>query len=525
MSIQQRLMASIQDKCGWMPFLLLPLSTWWTQADFNLALCYATGCAVLAVTSGSRQAPIYGIMAACSAASYFNPLLQTVNIFLASKLDTKWKTFAIVWITIFVGLSIFPLPFSIYFYGIPALILISWPLSIFFKKLPENATLSSAVIFITILLANTAITSRVNMPVHYGQITNLLSDNFIKNAISSGKFISGNSKGNMTTSFVFEKGSLSEESISEDGTYYFLGEHDNMNGFVKSNPDFNDASIRQNEPWAFNRPCMTAFLRLASMKDPFFCSNLGTTIKQSIFLLPLAWRYNEFGIPQVVIGKTQDGGKIFYLVGDSDIAVDFLAPYNANFLADLYGQNWMAPLPYIFIIILATILYLWGSSILWGVLCLIPIAGFVNLNTNTNKFDVIIAFEGITVKSPHIDNSPDKIINNLSRQKKTVRLGYGNAKNTVILVGSDYHLKIQANTEKPIVFLLPGARLFIDDAVYETVDIPLGNIFHDKVNIPDAREIKANGKSIGQCLIETPRFVIIGTASPQRMTDITKLLK
>lgn len=87
------------------------------------------------------------------------------------------------------------------------------------------------------------------------------------------------------------------------GVFYLYGEHDNMNNFISKNQSFNNDSIHQHEPWSYNRPCMITFFRNASMKDPFFCNNLGSTIKKETWVIPLVWRYNKVGIPKIIIGK------------------------------------------------------------------------------------------------------------------------------------------------------------------------------------------------------------------------------
>lgn len=511
-------MASIRTGSRWMPFSLLPLATWWPQADFNSAFCWATGLVILATARGMRQAPVYGIMSACSVLSQFNPLLQAANIFLASRLNTPCKHFFTAWMTAFTALSIFPLPYSILFWGAPATALASWPLAACLKRLPEKAAAFLPGLLIAALLAGMSLDTRQGETSRPGFASSLVSENFLKNAILGETAGTG-------TSFVFEKGAPTEQTITGGGTWHLLAEHDDMNGLTAENPDFNADSIRQPEPWAFNRPCMAAMLRLASMRDPFLCSNLGCTIRQEPGLFPLAWRYGKTGIPQVVIGRKRENGATLYLVGDSDIAVDFLAPYNANFLAELYGQNPASPLPWALVLALASILTQRTPRLALATLCLLPAAGLFGTGANPNKFDAAVAFEGIEVKSPHIDNSPDKIVNSLSRLGKTVRLGRGNAKNTITLVGNRFRPGEESTGGKRIFFLLPGGRLEIGDMAYATEDSPLGNRKNGDINIPDAREITGGGKRTGKSLLETPAGAIIGTASPQRMADIAKLME
>lgn len=513
-----------------MPFLLLPLTSWFVQDCFEFAICWASGLILLGAISKEKQTWLYGLMALCALAAYYEPFILVVNIILSSQL--KKKRFLTIWTAIFLYISIFPLPvisFSIYFWGIPFLSLATIAVSHLVATVHEKKLVTGSLLIITTLISIQATCLYMNDSIHYGMPGENLSKNFILNAIQSGRYSLEDSVKNGTrTSFTFVEGETSEAVMKDQqaGTYYLLGEHDNMNGFIAKNPSFNNDSIRQHKPWAHNRPCMAAFLWISSMKDPFLCSNLGATVKRENWLTPLAWRYSLLGIPQLVIGKKIIDGKTVCLIGDSDIAVNFLAPYNANFLSALYDQNWRSLIPYIAVLAIITTLFLASINLAaCAALCLLPTLIFVNPGDNVNFFDALVRFEGIPVKSAHTDNSPEKLINNLSRGGKTVSMGKGNAKNLIYIIGKDFSLGDEAVSKRTIIFLLPGSCLYYKGKTYAPKDIPLGSQTINGVTVPDARNLEADDKDLGKSLMEDGKVVIVGTASPQRMSDLARLLK
>lgn len=529
-----------------MPFLLLPLSSWLVQAQFELALCWAMASILLMAYFGSKYAPICGIMALCSLGAYWEPFLLTTNIVLACRLQKGG--FLVIWTTLFLCLQIRPLPlwtFFPYFWGLPFLALATWTIyELFLRLLIERyigklslKKLTAGCLAIVCALV-TIQTAEVltNNDIHYGVTRGILTENFLRNAIFSSRFVQEESDARGTrTSFVFENGAINEKNIQEHpkGTYVLLGEHDNMNGFVTSNPSFNDDFVRQFEPWAWNRPVMAAFLRIASMKDPFYCSNLGATLKRDGALIPLAWRYHPSGVPQIVVAEKKRDGHRLILAGDSDIAVSFLAPYNANFLAALYSQNALAHLPYLCaLFLLLTFVVFWGVKS-WAVtifLCLLPALPFVDLVKNINDFDVLIRFHGIPVKSAHTDNAPDRIVNVFAKAGLTVTMDKGDPQNTVHVVGGAFSLEDGEGDVRTVVLLLPGASLLYGNRKYVARDLPLGTRKVDvpaasrAIVIPDARELAVDGKPLGTSLVNDGKVLIIGTSSPQRVADLPRLL-
>ena len=60
---------------------------------------------------------------------------------------------------------------------------------------------------------------------------------------------------------------------------------------------------------------------------------------------------------------------------------------------------------------------------------------------------------------------------------------------------------------------------------YAPVDIPQGDQAINGVTIPDARNLKVDGRDAGISLMDDGKIVIVGTASPQRMANLARLLK
>ena len=530
----------------WVPFLLLPLSSWLVQAQFELALCWVMAIILLMTYFGSKYALVCGTMALCSLGAYWDPFLLTANIVLACRL--KKGSLLAIWTTLFLCLQIRPLPLWTsfpYFWGLPFLALATGAIyGLLLRRLTEGgikwtlspkklATGCLALVCAMVVIQTADVLT--NNDVHYGATRGLLTDNFLRNAVPSGRFVPEDSDAHGTrTSFVFEKEAVNEENLNKSpkGTYILLGEHDNMNGFVTSNPSFNDDVVRQYEPWGWNRPAMSAFLRIASMKDPFYCSNLGATLKWDDDLVPLAWRYSPSGMPQIVVGEKERDGRRLILAGDSDIAISFLAPYNANFLTALYSQNSRSCLLYLCALLLLLALVAFrgvNSQVVTVFLCILPALFFVDPIKNSNKFDVLVRFHGIPVKSAHTDNAPEKIVNVLAREGLSVTMSKGDPQNSVHVVGDSIHLEKEGCEKRTVVLLLPGASLIYGDRKYVAQDLPLGAHKvdvprHKTIVIPDARELTVNGAPLGTSLASDGKVLIIGTSSPQRMTDLPDLL-
>lgn len=218
--------------------------------------------------------------------------------------------------------------------------------------------------------------------------------------------------------------------------------------------------------------------------------------------------------------------KIIYLIGDSDIAVDFLASYNANFLAALYGQNCLSiAICIVMITIITTIYYYTSKNILYIFCCLLPIIFSFNFEKNANLFDALIKFNGVSIKSAHTDNSPEKIVNNLVSFGKTVSINKCNSKNIIYIIGKEMTLT-KKKRMKNILFLFFQNRVFYYNGnKYEVKDIPLGNQIINGITIPDARNLIINNNDIEKSYITYNKLDIIGTSSPQRMTDLVRIME
>ena len=518
--------ASILRK--WMPYFLLPLYTYLPQSDLVLATSLSFTLILLGIfmKAGGR----WGAMCICAPLSYYEPFAIAASIVLARRKD-GYPTIIPIWAALFLLISVFPPPLwagAIYFWGIPFLAILSLCVARLLQHIGEKRLTLACLSVVLAATGTEAFIIACDSGVHYGSPNVHLSDNFIRNAISSGRFLLEDNaeleNNDKTTSFVFSPG-LTERDIAtrKTGKYYLLGEHDNMNGFVMLNRSFNNDSIRQHEPWAFNRPCMAAFLRIASMKDSFYCSNLGGTLKRECCLTPFAWRYDAWGIPRILLGERTEDEKEVILIGDSDIAVSFLAPYNASFLSALYHQDWMIVLPYILALLAVLVAYALNSRVVYVAILALPLLYFIDPSPNKNEFDAIVRFEGITIKSPHTDNSPDKIVNNLSRLGKTVHVGKGNAKNVIYVIANDF--KLGELKERGIIFLMPGATLRFNGKFYFVKNIPLGVKKEGSIAVPDARGIVIDDKEQDSSLVTSGNAIIIGTGSPQDMADITRLMK
>lgn len=478
-------------------------------------------------------------------------------------LNDMWefgKRVTLLFTTIYLLISIIPLPMIscvVYFWGIPFVGAAGFFLFWLTKRIQlKHLNFSLALVIVLVLSAQWSFISLAHSNREHIGVENTnsqypLSQNFMANATLNGKWeiigsnspvILGSKKNNMYSYFLIDWGPGAEEKIRNSdmkGSFFLFGEHDNLNGFIGNNSIFNNDNIQQKTPWNIYKPIMIRNLWVASVLDPFYCSNKGSTVSALPFLFPKIWTYDNFGVPKVLATTEIRKNKNITYFGDSDPAVSFLAPYNSSFLNALYKQPCKNEIIKIMILIAMffSLKAVRAKRFFTVILCLgfgVFIAlTFRNLQNNENIFDYAIDYRG-KIESPHIENNAAYIVNSLSQNGNIVFLG-NEAKNVkkafIFVVPESTKIKIDPYESKgrKIIFLHENSSLDMEGRTYIAGSIPLGErqVAFGGLNIvvPDARVIEVQGikkRSILKC---GNKCFIIGTGSPQRFRAYEEIQK
>lgn len=280
---------------------------------------------------------------------------------------------------------------------------------------------------------------------------------------------------------------------------------------------------------------MTRNLWCASLHDPFYCSNIGATLKPLGKLRPLAWEYDSKGLPRILIAKHSGFRKSITYIGDSDPIVDFLAPYNSFFLKSLFNQSCTSNMLLLLIIFTAMLFLLLSQYKRKDIILLLIIIIFIffirnDIQGDTNIYDFSIKHVE-KMNTPHVENDSAYIVNALSKAGFVVTLqGNSNASKRLIITNDTMRINTsKENKNTPvIVFMKPKAVIMLNNKRYSISDIPLGTVkvLSDDIEylIPDARNILVNGK-IESPLARDQQYTFIGTASPQRFFEYERFIK
>lgn len=452
------------------------------------------------------------------------PMLLTL---LSLDMSQKLKKYLSIYCAIFIIISLFNFNYKmlfIYFWAIPQTLLVSFMVYVMLMHVRSIYLLVRCFIFIVLitrLFMSIIPSNKMHIAFKGDNNSVVITENSLKNSSKNSDFliVDGFNKelcqkeNNIFSIFLPEFNSNIEgEIISSDdmkGIFYLYGEHDNYNDFIYNMSRFKNDKIQQAMPWSYNRPFFYRDLLIASYQDPFYCSNIGTTIQRFPQLIPYAWRYNRAGIPILLIAKESFKTKDVFYIGDSDPLVRFLAPYNRNFLNAFYGdKNYIDMLR---IAIFASLLFFTNYNILCITSCILFGMYFTPLQNNLNKFDMAVSFVDSDILSPHTENDVSSLIKNVSNAGYSVTLGEcGESKINIFVIKNNANLDMRLS-KKSIIFLLEGASVYIDKEKYESGNTPLGTTMYEDIYIPDARLINNNAP-----IIFGEGYIVIGTNSPQR---------
>ena len=325
------------------------------------------------------------------------------------------------------------------------------------------------------------------------------------------------------------------------GEYWFFGEHDNLEDFVQSGSIFNIDDFQRKAPWHVYRPIMSRTLERASNQDPIFASNIGCTLRHTIFGYPLIWEYSALGIPNLIaLGEFHGAWRMTY-VGDSDPVVKFLCSYNPHFLRALLNYPDFTDL--LKGLLLGLCIYVNSTHrrkklkeelafSLMG-LCGLFIAyiGPNYKNIALSPVDVSITYYG-TFLSPHYESHSFSLPKYLSQENLTVVINdpYRSAKLCLFVVDNrnvEISEKDDLQESRRIVLITPNSSIRFKNSILKVEDIPLGGVervvFDRTIKIPDARRIILDGE-VRDCTVSLGNStVLIASNSPQLIKGIENL--
>lgn len=520
-----------------------------------LFMAFAASFAIFFSCYGKHEAGVFAIPVICLV--HFDPLFVLPAIWALWFVtdSVKIRLFAACEGLTYLALNLLEYPWKILFlwwYGLPQTILCALVLYLAARKLAGFSRFVPHVVFTLVLVLYGAclLASRVYAPVeHVGfapdsDNTIVVSHNSLKNAVPSGKYSLRGDFANFSdwredtgySVFLPDYGSDIEKFLRTDervrGTFYLFGEHDNYDGFIGEDSRFNDGSTFQHMPWAYNRPHVQPTLQAAALRDYFFASNLGTTIRHIGSIMPVVWKYEDLGRPVILVGKEILDDRILYYFGDSDPLVSFLAPYNPHILAALYGHDDNGPYLRIAIVValgivlLRTVRRVARFSAIYGACLLMGLSLVFTRTENVNSFDCQVDFVGCEVVSPHLDNHPASIIKEMVSQGHTVTSNLVNSPRAKLLltVVSREGIAVVADDKRRIVFLADNAEVEVNGKTVRADDTPMGPVNVGELVVPDARLLEGceseagNGGGNG-VICQAGNVIVVGTGSPQRFAS------
>ena len=310
--------------------------------------------------------------------------------------------------------------------------------------------------------------------------------------------------------------------ISKPARFLLFAEHDNLGNFIDKHSNFNFDSYHRKGPWIVYKPIFRTDLKLASNKDPLYCSNIGCTISWNIWTAPILWDYGSNGTPILLATTYKTQNKYFILIGDSDVIVPFLSPYNSEFLRRLLGQTDHMLLLQMVSIIIASIIALYfrnplGLSLQVGLIVLSIAAGYhPDCISGVSDFNVIT---DLKIRNPHYDFNYSSIPLKLAKKGYHVALNQKNKSKIEIYV-VDGNKRIENQNQTTIVFLYPEATVYSNATKIEADCLPLGRFKDSFIGIEsiiiDARSLVINGEKTNHSILQQNNVTYIATGSPQK---------
>jgi len=429
----------------------------------------------------------------------------------------------------------FPVTLFIWFFGLP-LFLLSILIALAKKKAVIVLIASNAILISYCFLTEN------HAPTYYKikaeQSNSVLDRNSFLGVAENTKSISPNEfyrlsdENPIVTAILPEAPNLLQnlKFPTSKGALYLFGEHDDLKGFIKGDigKEFKPNRYQRKRPWHIYNPVKNYAFLPNFNRSIIYCSNIGCTLNDKIYGLPLVWDYTYWGVPKILAKLIcQDNFKL-YLFGDSDPVVGFLAPYNRPFIYDIYDMTPRKWLPlFVSLLIIATCFFVKSRYICFlSAVLVVLISALLQPNIETSA-DINIVTDGQWL-SPHYDHHFSSLPKKLAENGYTISISKRCKKSSYnILIIKDYiNLnKSACASTKNLVLGMPKAKIrLINGETIIPQSVPLGDS-RVKLNgcstfISDIRNLSFDSGAFVEGIFCLGRTCVVGTGNPANVKDI-----
>ena len=275
--------------------------------------------------------------------------------------------------------------------------------------------------------------------------------------------------------------------VRPSGTLYL--DHD-------AQTQWNEGNFRQNRPWGHNLPIGSELIKKAMLRDGAWICNIGTSLNCSNSCF-IGGFFQDGKITSIIIAHENN-----LIFGDSDFAVDCLAPYQKNLIGYLVGSDVYSRLFHFICAICLIVACFWNPHALIVLLC------FANVILLWIPCQGDVRYVGKAHRWAHTDLG-EGIVRALQQHGENVIFGNRNTK--ILVIGEGYSASLAG---EKIVILEPNAEVEIRDVCYQADIVPLGQLN----GITDAREIIVNGKRANSNVLHIGGVTIIATGTPTALS-------
>lgn len=275
--------------------------------------------------------------------------------------------------------------------------------------------------------------------------------------------------------------------IPQEGTLYL--DHD-------AHTPFDDGNIQQAQPWSWNMLIAPENLRLAIHNDGAYISNIGARLHPGKFpcLISMACGVEVF--PLVLVENKR------LVISDSDWAIDCLAPYQANLIRALTGEDSLLKW---YMLSLALCLFVYAARLHTKFVCgMVLVSLGVLVAYSLFPQDGLVRYVGEKRCWCHTELG-EGIVRVL--QQRGINATFGNRHSKILVVGEG--ATATPNHEK-LVVMEPNSTLKTSRTSIKALPTPQGCV----AGIPDARLISVDGRSPMAPPITVEGMKIIATGTP-----------
>ena len=449
------------------------------------------------------------------------PILFTYfNKFEENEKYTYWLLNTLLCVTIIENLYFTGINLSLlfYFWGLP-IIFLACILTLLKKK--EIFFIVNIGLVITMILQGIFLFRNYNQTIY----THSKNDSIVANYQIINKYFSNVINFNNDDTIytpkstillpICENKNLNNINFIKGNTYILLGEHNNLNGFLKKYPYFNNDKYARKNPWKLFIPNMISSLKYVTHKDIFYCSNIGSTVKLGY---PLIWDYTVWGKPILLATFTKINGANVYLFGDSDPFVNKLIPYNINFVSILLNRGISFYPLFITLFVLISILLFYKKIKYTPYLYILMILiYFLPLYTNI-QYELKV-YSQVKYLTAHEQSYPSSILNKLAEKNISVIPSSKKCANVIII---NKKLKVNNKSKHKLYYLMPNASIKFDNIELYCTGIKTGEEIIGNTKNINSNLLMVNQQIINTSILQKNDNYFVCTGSPQLNANLTR---